>query len=288
MKFASSLLLAFLALPATALLAEEIDVEWGDVTVRIPVPEGFARIDGVNAEFDDIQASFIPPSNELLAMFATPADRQALESGNVPEMARTMNVQGLKQFKAANISERDFSALQAEIKKQYGNPKIDFDSALEAIEKSGASKLEEVAGDDANLDIGGIKPLGIFSEDENSTSFSMTFDVATEIEGKKEKSTMLATGAFVRLHGKVVNLYCNANGTTADDMKFAKNSLLSWKDRTLASNAALADVMAAQPTTDMGGGRKGGLKGLLKPALIGAVVGLGVALFLAFGKTKNA
>jgi hypothetical protein len=89
---------------------------------------------------------------------------------------------------------------------------------------------------------------------------------------------------MVRVHGKVVNLYCNTNVEGAAEREWARETVAAWRSSILGSNEALAAAMAEEPETGGGGGV---MSRVLRGALIGAVIGGIFGVIQALRKKKG-
>ncbi|MEM0897036.1 MAG: hypothetical protein AAGJ79_09115 [Verrucomicrobiota bacterium] len=282
----SSLRIAIVGLgllsPLSAL--EYTDIHWGGVAINIPIPKGYERIDGINGQFDELYEGFLPETNELLILFAPASATQLLKTGRFPEFERSFNAQGLKKLKDANVSQKDFLELCKEVKKTYANPNFNMDSQLSDLGESGSASLSDMLGEETSVGFQGLRYLGTFNETDHSLCFAMSFNVKTEALGVSESEPAVSVGAIVRLHGKVIFLYCDAGGTV-NDLNFAKRAMTSWIEKTLKANEGLATVMASKPETNIGVAP--GLDGFLLNGGIGLGLGVLGVLFLLFRKLAS-
>ena len=148
---------------ASVQAAEEVEtVKVNGMEVRIPLPDGYVRIDGVNEEFDRVKRSFLPATNRLLLDLGSKEARSALLRGMELEMGRSMNVQVLLVLEEKNLSVKDFGDYRKELRKQFakleGSAKI-LDPELRRISERGSKELSKASGSEVNVSVTTIDTL---------------------------------------------------------------------------------------------------------------------------------
>jgi len=138
---------------ASVQAAEEVEtVKVNGMKVRLLLPAGYVRIDGVNEKFDRVKRSFLPATNRLLLDIGSEEARSAVLRGVESEMGRSMNVQVLRVLEEKNLSGKDFGDYRKELRKQFarmeGSAKI-LDPELRKISERGSTELSKASGSEA-------------------------------------------------------------------------------------------------------------------------------------------
>lgn len=274
---------------ASVQAAEEVEtVKVNGMEVRIPLPAGYVRIDGVNEEFDRVKRSFLPATNRLLLDIGLEEARSALLRGVESEMGRSMNVQVLRVLEEKNLSVKDFADYRKELRKQFasmeGSAKI-LDPELRKISERGSKELSKASGSEVEVSVTTIDTLGVLSEDDDHLAFGMELEIGVAAEGAAATERGYVAGTFLRVHGKVINLYCNSDSNAPAERKWALETIQSWQAAILSSNDELEKAMANVPETGVSP-KKGVFSGLLRGAIIGGAIGVVVGLCAYLSKRK--
>ena len=185
-----------------------------------------------------------------------------------------MNVQVMRDLESKNISERDFKELRNVMRKQLAD--LDLNREMKKMSEQGSKELSKSVGENVKVDIKTVGGMGVLEEDDNHFTFGTEMSLGFSGPDETIEQKGYAVGSLIRLHGKVINLYCNVSSTAAADKAWARDALKAWRKSVFASNAELAKTMADVPETNLG--RKKPFSGILRAAIIGAVIGGVIAL----------
>ena len=90
--------------------------------VEIPAPDGSVRLDRVNSQFDLELSSRLPTNTELLIVFGSEEDLQALKQAEVPDISVMFTVQAIEP--RSKISKARFAQVienvEAKAEAQHG------------------------------------------------------------------------------------------------------------------------------------------------------------------------
>jgi hypothetical protein len=258
------LFFAALVLAMGAALAQET-ITIGGETITIPLPKGFSRIDGKNAELDRSFPNV--PMNRLLLMSAADDVAAELLAGRGADMQRSFNIQITRNDENKTVTLKDFQNARGDLEKVLGTGP-DGLTKMFSKEQSGLKSMVEAA----KLKLGQPQPLGIFE----STDRSLDFGVLIGVQTPTGKTITTATaGSLVLVRGKALLLYSNSLYRSNDDITWVKNSLKSWREAILAANPG------GTPESSFSFGSVG------KNAIIGGIVGGIGALIVGLMRKKK-
>lgn len=255
----------------------------GGHELQVPVPEGLVRIDGVSGDFDRMQQSFVAAQNRMAMYLGQEADLKVLQEGGTPPLKRSMNLQVMKELEPLNVSVQDFQKLKTSVRQEVTGP--DAAKEFESFSREVEQKLEDGTGGDASVEVSQPGVIKLLDESPDHITFGMDLDlkIATETEGLTRNVRGYVAWSMIRVHGVVINLYCNANVEGAVERKWARDTVDAWGKAILASNDELAVVMAKVPDTSA---TEGGMPLILIGGIVGAVIGGIFGVVMALRRKK--
>jgi hypothetical protein len=257
-------ILCLLLLGLGATRAEVAAVKIGGRTVRIPRPEGFLRYDGKSTQIDAMQASFVPPSNRILAAYGEAADLQKAVGDEFPRLSRSFNAQENWQYEDAVLSPEEFATVKAALREQMESLKtaaavrtepVEVAAAMSDIEKSASSAVSQKLNARLAVKVGEVTPLGVFAETPESLCFLLLVKsrvAGGSLEDPIDPNTAVA-GCIALVRERLLYLYANSTYDGKPDADWARDQLLHWRDAVLAANAPGApetDDLPNEPLAD--------------------------------------
>ncbi len=220
-----ALLLSFL-LPFATFADETVTI--GQTAIQVPLPAGFARFDGVNADVDKLMNSLVPPTNRMLLIVATPDDVKAAKAGTPGNMKRYMLVQTFKDGEAQTVTVKQFAEVLTALETQF------------ATKDKGAGNLESEVNNllkgaklPTDLKIGETSMLGVFEKNERAIDIGMLSKVQI---GQEAPSPLAAAASIMLVHGKVSYLYVYSEYHDTEDVAWARRTVKAWREAILAAN----------------------------------------------------
>jgi hypothetical protein len=259
--------LGFMAwlLPLAAVLAGE-SVTIGTEKLSIPLPAGYARLDGKNPSFDQLMEKFVVSTNRLLLMAAPSEIVKRVAASDVPDLERYVVLQTFRAGEGRTASLKDFETIYKSVEKEMGGDSIaNLDQKVnEQLKKSNLP---------VEMKMGEVRPLGLFHKDDRSCDFGLLSKLQM---GPTDVTTLATAASVVIVRGKVVYLYVYSVYHGDQDIAWVRTTVQSWREAILAENP--------------GGTPKGGFDfgSVGNSAVIGGIIG-GVAGLMAmiFRKKKN-
>jgi hypothetical protein len=228
-----------LLLALSAMGAEVAVVKIGGRAVRIPRPEGFLRYDGKSSQVDAMQASFVPPSNRIVAAFAEPADLQKAVGDEFPRLSRSFNAQENRELNDAVLSPEEFASVKAALRQQMDALKTGAGPALSDVEQSASSAISNRLNARLNVKVGEVTPLGVFAETPDSICFLLLVKARVAggpLEDPIDPNTAVA-GCVAHVRDRLLYLYANTTYDGKPDTDWAREQIVNWRDAVLAANA---------------------------------------------------
>jgi hypothetical protein len=263
-KFRAFLLTILLA-PMAALANETVSI--GSETLSIPLPPGFARLDGVNPDVDALMKSIVTPKNRLLLLAAPPELVKMAKEGNPQDMARYFGMQTYRDLESKTGTLKDFENASAQLEKEFS-----VGSATLAKAQSEANAQFKKSELTAGMQVGQIRPLGVFDKTDRSIDFGML--TVNQMAGEKP-FTIVAGASAMLVRGKLVYLYAYSDFNGEADTAWVRSSVKSWRE----------SILAANPGGTPEGGFDFGKIG--RTAAIGGIIGGIVAIMAARKKKQN-
>lgn len=249
----------------------------GGRAVILPAPEGFVRVDGVFAEWDDAIQKILPPGNRLLAKFGSAQDLAELKQSKAPESEVDFNVQILRKFESQEVGTRTFADIRAGIVKEMGAAMKAVESELGKVEGRANDMLDK-KGVASKLSFGKPVVLGVFADNDREVGFSMLLSMQVDGAAEKPEDVSVVACLITPVNGRLLYLYHTLPYKAEPDQKTAESGVLKWAHA----------VASANPTVEGPSGKKfGGIfNGSVRAAGIGAGVGLVIYLLNYFKKRK--
>lgn len=201
----------------------------GGKTIQMPAPQGFSRVDGLDAERDKIEASMTSPNNRLLARFEPPENAGG-SSG------RSFNAQVLKSVEFKEIGERTFADIRQETKKSLDASIAEVREKANKQASTAAKKIGDDMGVDMALELSDMAILGYFDENPSCLGFTMALNAKVNVGGKIESSKNVTASMIVPVNGRMLFLYALSDYHTPEDRQWAEKAVSAWRDAVVAAN----------------------------------------------------
>ncbi len=241
----------------------------GGRAIRLPAPEGFERIDGVNIEDDRAVAAMLPASNRYLARYAPPKAQTA-------DKGRSFNAQVLRDVESREIGNRTFGQLKQQTKAEIDKAQETLRMELAKATGKETKTLPNSTVADA-LSVSEVAVLGLFNETPSSLGFTMAMNVAAKADDPTTKTKAVVASMIVPVNGRLIYLYANAEFKSEADRKWAEQAVTTWRDAVLAVNPRVEGPDASSSIFD----------GVGRSTIIGGIVGGLVALIAMLFKKKK-
>jgi hypothetical protein len=212
------------------------DITVGGRLVKIPVPQGYMRADGIHTVWDKAITAMLPESNRMLATYGTPEDVELLRKGTPADFSSNFNVQTVKSIESMEIGERTFTGMRAEVKKGIDGMRSKLDAEMKKLASQGNQKFEKDFGVDMALSISDTTVLGYFEETDISIGFTMAMKTGVAAEAGREESRSVVACLMTPVNGRLLSLYATVGYKGEADQKKAEASVKAWRDAILAIN----------------------------------------------------
>jgi hypothetical protein len=261
--------------------ATSCTVTAGLKTITVPFPAGYVRCDGINKDFDAGMAGFIPPTNRLLAYFASPADLEGIKNLTGGGHERSFNIQIVKAAEREEIGQRTFAGLKDRMKEELEKARATIDEEIKRTFAAGNEKVKKEYGVDAALSVSGTAFLGFFEETDTALGFTMAMKTKEKNEeGKEVEIRSIAAAVVSPVNGRLLSFYANYPYEKESDRADAEKAVAAWRDAVVAANPQIAGPEAPES----GGRRIGKLAGYG----IGAALVVGAIIFMNRKKAARA
>lgn len=256
-------------LPAPADSPVEVDV--GGRKIRLPVPEGAKRIDGIDPEADRVTAAMLPASNRFLARFELTGG-----AGGDGER-RDFNAQALRSLENQEIGTGTFADMKQGLKAELDKAGDAIREELAKIPGRAEDALRDVFDVDAALSVTDSAVVGYFGDSPTSLGFTMVANVVTSVGDETAEVKVVAAAMMVPVNGRLIYLYANSAYESDGDRQWAEQSVTAWRDAVVAANPQVAGP-PGRPLS----------RGVGRSALVGGLVGgLTALLFVIFKNLKK-
>ena len=183
------------------------EAELGGKRLKVPAPEGYVRIDGIDSRFDAFPERLVSKNNKLLAFYGSDADLKKVRAGEIPDIDRNFNIQAI-------VPQMDFTPKlfgeftdYAENESKKGLESLEED--IEELAKEVNELVSEITEADVALRLGKTVPLGGFIKGEGWMSFAMRIPMEVEGGGKRSKLVATSVTYMFLVDSKIIAL----NGT---------------------------------------------------------------------------
>ena len=221
-------LLAALVLAVVAPLTDAAPAQFGARTLEIPAPAGFVPIrEDVPAYFDFSQA-YLPATNRLVEAFVLPESKAAMLAGEQRPLPRYFQLQVPRMADGVQVSASDLAAamgmMEAEIQKQMAT--IDD----EAAKLSAQGNEAMAARTQQQLQIGGVRMLGVYRREPWGLFFTTRINVTVENGGQSQTIPLVAANALVLVDHQLMYLYAYAQASQPDARATVEAGASAWAD----------------------------------------------------------
>lgn len=225
-----------LALQLAASHALALTVEVGETSIVIPEPNGYENVGDSSPEMSQLAAALTPPTNRLLAVFASQEAVAEVLNGNTPVLPRYMLVQSSRQIESVTVSRVQFTQLRDRTRQQQA-------VAIEQMTRSIGPFLEDASGElstrigaDLNLAIGESVPLGVFLDRDDAIGFAMITENRISADGQEISYPVVATTLLVNVKNKILFAYVYSSYEDADDVAWARATSRRWVEEIVGMN----------------------------------------------------
>jgi len=248
-----------------------VEVEVGGRMIRLPLPEGTLRIDGINPEADRVTAAMLPESNRFLARF------ERVDGAGGDGERRDFNAQALRSLENQEIGTATFSSMKQGLKAELDKAGDAIREEVAKIPGRAEDALRDVFDVDAALSVTDSAVLGYFGDSPTSLGFTMVAKVVTTVGDETAEGKVVAAAMMVPVNGRLIYLYANSAFESDADRKWAEQAVTAWRDAVVAANPQVAGP-PARPSS----------RGVGRSALVGGLVGgLTAFLFVIFKNLKK-
>jgi hypothetical protein len=264
----------FLALTIGAVATPQ---KFGTRQLEIPDPQGFVPLSGASPRFMEMAAAYLPPTNRLLEVYATPADRDVFAAGSGKDLLRYFQLQTLRKVEGEPISSADFAEASAEMESGLKQTFANIDTQASDLLSKGNASVKEKAGVDPQIAASDFGYLGVYRREP----WAMFFSISTKVAAGADSHKLICAGALTLINHQLIYLYAYANFDQPADRSWAESAVSSWAD---AVHAANPDDAAMEATASPLGFN---WRGVGRAGLIGGIIGGLVGLVMTLVRKKK-
>ena len=210
-------------------VAKEVTI--GDVTINIPLQEGFVELPETHF-YTEFMKDFTPQTNELLVIQA-PKDEltQTLEM-KAEQFSKSIVIQTFKGTKYRQVSKAEFGQIKDFMKQNFEQISETLRQRINNEMDASSTKVSNKNDVDVALSITDMVPLEIFSETENhyGSTYLMKSSVAVDGEAADNDNILMAINVML-VKGKIIYLYVYS----ADENKDGHQLLLKLSNKVAVS-----------------------------------------------------
>ena len=237
-RLAVAALIAGLAFAAASARAQTLTDKLGDLTVSLPIPAGFAPVEGAAAVLRGILVRAMPPAYRLIAV-EVPQDyldnlHAHAAAGSLP---RYVTILTYRNYETSGMPPELFAAAKTAMRDQ-GDQVMKLAQAQvgDVVDKVSKDIAKATGDPTATLKVGAIATLGVFDEQPDSVALAMIGPVSVSSREVNETRDQVAVVAIVLIHGKPINANFYSNYASKDDLEWAKDQARDWIRRVKALN----------------------------------------------------
>jgi hypothetical protein len=249
------------------LLAAETAIQVGDTTITVPTPSGFTPVTKDMATLDRFLETFVTPDNVRFISFIPEELLPAVQSGQFPQMPRTLSLQTNKKVVTRTMTTSNFKELKATLRKQNIEMVKEIEKKMPGLMESVNKKVEGQFNAKLDMNINGIVPLPPHEEGERSMASSalLNFTMTTP-DGQKTNYHGVVTTTFLHARGKLFFTYVNGG---ENDLSWSRQVAKDWTTAILAANPSDQATIAKESM------RSGGFDWgrILRNTVIGGLIG---------------
>ncbi|MDA0812169.1 MAG: hypothetical protein O3C21_07275, partial [Verrucomicrobia bacterium] len=194
----------------------------GGRSLVIPPPSGFVRADGINAQWDQVSAAYVPPENRLLATFIPESDRKVLANNVHPDVDRYFHLQVIRVFETIEFNATQFTQKKKELKEEI--LKAENSTVLNDQLADGNASIANKTGIDLAISEGVHHFLGIFDDSDQSLGFS----IAGTVDDKSE--TIVTSARIVPVSERLLVFYAVSLKRSDQDQAWTENAVTAWSN----------------------------------------------------------
>lgn len=185
--------------------AKEVTI--GDVTINLPLQEGFVELPETHF-YTEFMQDFTPQTNELLVIQAPKNElTQSLEM-KAEQFSKSIVVQTFKGTKYRQVSKEEFGQVKDFMKQNFEQISETLRQRINNEMDASSSKVSNKYDVDVALSITDMVPLEIFAETENhyGSTYLMKSSVAVDGEAADNDNILMAINVML-VKGKIIYLY---------------------------------------------------------------------------------
>jgi len=281
--------LAILGISLTPCIADQVTLGSG-ARVEIPAPDGYVRIDGINAKWDELRRVASPSYGRIIIEFGSESDRMALLKGEFPDVGRSFYAVSLHVYEQMHVTGEMFAQVKDAFRSEM--PTTGMVGRIKQLMKEPETRLSEHLTQEheipTDFKVGEMIPVGTLVEDDKSVTCSFLMQSLLDVEGQGHREAVLATSLATLWVGQRVLLcvYCLSPYEGIEDITWTRDAMSQWKEKIFQANSpVLVPSLAPSAAADSGraaSGRGGTRQGkrfwdwllvrLVAYAIIGAVL----------------
>jgi hypothetical protein len=280
MKTLSVLLLGQLL--AVQILAADVTIQIGEAPLVIPTPQNFVPVTAEMTALTQLLENFVAPQNKRFVSFIPDEFLPAVQRGELPQIIRTVSVQGNKATLDRTFTKSDFAQLKEVIQKQNVDLIKKAEQQIPGLMDKINKKVEEQSAAKLDLSLAGMVPLPPHDESERSMSYSMLVSYKmTGPDGAPKNFSGVVTTTFMHAKGKLIFTYVNGG---ENDLEWSRKISKDWTTAILAANPS--DAETAKKEAASSGGFN--WNSVLRSAFIGGAIGAAIGLIGYLTRRKKA
>jgi len=241
-----ALIALFCAREACSAAEPPLSVDIGGRKIIIPVFEGFARADGVNANWDKLSAPLVADTNRMVATLLQKDDVARLAQGLLARPRRVFQIQTYRNAETVEISDETFSQARNQIRAGIEESRATIEAEIKKRFASKSNALSGLAGVDVALSITNSTMLGYFGESPTSLGFTTAMKVGAKTStislGKKVVVAMMVT----TVNGRIFYLAATSDYYSEADREWVEKAVVSWRDAVRGANPKVEKKTAAE------------------------------------------
>ena len=246
----------------------EINLIVGGRSLVIPRPYGYVGADGINDQWDQISAAYIPPGNRQLATFTSESDRKILASNGQPDADRHFHLQVIRVFETTDFDETQFTKKKDEIKAEILEAQNSTVNVLNEQLAGGNANIAEKTGIDLAIDEGEHRFLGIFDDSDQSLGFSI--DGTVNVNDKTEP--IVTSARMVPVSERILIFYAVSLKRNAEDQAWTEDAVTAWSNAAMVANPTEFEDTPAPRIPTLSPNRIAAIAGLLLGLIVWLVI----------------
>jgi hypothetical protein len=248
------------------------EVKVGSQTLVIPTPEGFERMDGIDAKQDQVANEIVAGGgNRYVIVFGLPQAAAAMRRGEVAESPRTLHALTMRSMEHRALRPVDFETFRATAESDLDRLGKNLGGVMSKAGADASKSLSQNMKDAVEVKFGEPVSLGVFERTRDSLGFSIMFRKSVKNEGKSDAGMKVVSTLIVRVRDRVLLLYATADRNSEADDAWVKSEVLEWRDAIFVANGQ-TDAPASSTASRLL--QQFNFKSILVMAALGAAAGL--------------